>query len=282
MKVTRNPVVAIVALAAVLGFAVPTASADDKSLLPAQQFRTQKASDLIGKPVENPRGERLGDVQDLAIDGERGRVAYAVLSFGGFLGVGEKWFAIPTEALTLSADGKHLVLAIDTDRLKKASGFDKDRWPRLGDQTWGMRIHEFYGLQPYWVSEGDGSTPMDLHIQKASEIIGRPVQNAQGEKLGTIQDMVIDPDRYRVAYVVLTFGGFLGLGDKLFALPADILQMPDTGGFAVLTVDKDRMKAASGFDKNNWPDLADPTVASGIYEFYGRRPYWTDDPRGGK
>jgi len=269
------------ALVGMIGFAGPTASAGDKSPSRAA-FRIQKASELIGKPVENPRGERLGEVQDLAIDAERSRVAYVVLSFGGFLGLGEKWFAIPTGALTLSEDNKHFVLAVEKDRLKTAAGFEKDRWPSMGDSTWGIGIHDFYGVKPYWLSAGEGSTPTDLRIQKASEIMGRSVQNDRGEKLGEIKDLVIDPDRYHVAYAVLTFGGFLGMGDKLFAIPAGVLQLPGTGGYAVLTVDKDRLKGATGFDKSNWPNLADPTMASGIYEFYGQRPYWTEDLRGGQ
>ena len=244
-----------------------------------QSFRIQKASDLMGKSVQNAHGERLGEVQDLAIDAERGRVVYAVLSFGGFLGMGEKWFAIPSGALTLPDDCRHFVLAVEKDRLKNAPGFDKDRWPSMGDSTWGLGIHEFYGSPPYWVSEGDGSTPTDLRIQKASEIIGRPVQNDRAEKLGEIKDLVIDPDRHRVAYVVLTFGGFPGMGDKLFAIPAGVLQMPGTEGYAVLKVDKDHLKSATGFEENHWPNLADLTLASGIYEFYGQRPYWMEGTR---
>lgn len=264
-----------------MGFAAQVTSAEDKS--PARPpFRIQKASDLIGKPVVNPSAERLGEVQDLAIDGERGRVAYAVLSFGGFMGMGEKWFAIPTGAMTLPEECKHFVLAVEKDRLKNATGFEKDHWPKMEDTTWGMGIHEFYGQKPYWMSEGEGSTPTNLVIQKASEIIGRTVQNDRGEKLGEIKDLVIDPDRNRIAYVVLTFGGFLGMGDKLFAIPAGVLQMPGTGGYAVLTVDKDHLKTATGFDKGNWPNLADPTIATKTYEFYGQRPYWIEDARGGK
>lgn len=281
LKIQWIPTLAIGALIGVLRFDGQTASADDRS--PTRPpFRIQKASDLIGKPVENPRGERLGEVQDLAIDGERGRIAYAVLSFGGFLGMGEKWFAIPTGALTLPEHAKHFVLATEKDRLKTAPGFDKDRWPTLGDSTWGMGIHEFYGQRPYWLTEGEGSTPANLRIQKATEIIGRSVHNDRGEALGEIKDLVIDPDRYRVAYVVVTFGGFLGMGDKLFAVPAGVLQMPGADGHAVLTVEKDRLKNATGFDQNKWPNLADPTFASGIYEFYGQRPYWTEDLRGGQ
>jgi len=281
LKVKKITFLSVGALIGVLGLVGHAAFAGDKSAA-QQSFRIQKASDLIGKNVVNPRGERLGEVQDLAIDGERGRVAYVVLSFGGFLGMGEKWFAVPTGALTLPEDCKHFVLAVEKDRLKNATGFDKERWPKMEDATWGVGIHEFYGLQPYWVSEGEGSTPTDMRIQKATEIIGRPVQNDRGEKLGEIKDLVIDPDHARIAYAVLSFGGFLGLGDKLFAIPAGILQMPGTGGYAVLTVDKEQLKKATGFDQGNWPNLADTTVATGIHEFYGQKPYWTEDLRGGK
>lgn len=245
-------------------------------------LRMQKASDLIGKSVQNPQGEDLGEVQDLAIDAERGRVAYVVLSFGGFLNMGEKWFAIPTGALTLPDDCKNFVLAVDQNRLKNAPGFEKDKWPSMGNAAWAMKSHEFYGQRPYWMDGGDEATPENLRIQKASEILGREVQNDRGEKLGEIKDLVIDPDRYRVSYAVLTFGGFLGMGDKLFAMPAGVLQMPGTGGYAVLTVETEQLKKAKGFDKDNWPNLSDAKVASGIYEFYGQRPYWKEDLRGGR
>lgn len=247
-----------------------------------QSFRIQKASDLIGKPVQNAYGEQLGEVQDLAIDAERGRVVYGVLSFGGFLGLGDKWFAIPIGALILPDHAKFFVLQVEKDRLTKAPGFAKDSWPILGDDTWGTGIHEFYGHRPFWLDEGSGSLPANLRIQKASEIIGRSVQNDRGDKLGEIKDLVIDPDRNRVAYAVLTFGGFMGLGDKLFAIPSGVLQLPGTGGYAVLTVDKDRLKEATGFDQSQWPNLADPTLAAGVYEFYGLRPYWMEDLRGGR
>lgn len=245
-------------------------------------FRIQKASDLIGKSVENNRGEKLGEVQDLAIDPDRnGRVVYAVLSFGGFLGMGDKWFAIPMGALTLPDHARHFVLAVEKDRLKTAAGFDKERWPKMADTTWATGIHEFYGQRPYWVEDGESSaSAVPLRIEKASDLMGRTVQNDRAEKLGKIEDLVIDPDQGRIVYGVLSFGGFLGVGDKLFAIPASSLQIPGTGAVVVLKVDKDQLKNATGFDKDHWPNLADPQFLTSTYEFYGQRPY--DTRRNGK
>lgn len=240
----------------------------------ATYLRLQKATDLIGKSVENNRGEKLGEVQDLAIDPDRGgQVVYAVLSFGGFLGMGEKWFAIPMAAMSLPDHARHFVLAVEKDRLKNAAGFEKDRWPKMADTTWGTGIHEFYGLKPYWLDGGARPSGAELRIQKASEMIGRSVQNDRGEKIGDIKDLMIDVDRNRIVYGVLSFGGFMGVGDKLFAIPTGALQMPGTASYVLLSIDKEQLKNAKGFDKNRWPDMADPTFVKTTYEFYGQRPY---------
>lgn len=77
-------------------------------------------------------------------------MAYAVLSFGGFLGVGDKLFAVPWHALELDPDNKCFVLDVEKDRLKNAPGFDKDHWPSMADERWATDLHAHYGSRPYW------------------------------------------------------------------------------------------------------------------------------------
>jgi sporulation protein YlmC with PRC-barrel domain len=108
------------------------------------------ATTLIGDSVVNPAGESLGKIEDLMLDLEKGRVAYAVLSFGGILGMGEKLFAIPFEALKLDARREHFTLDVAKDKLKNAPGFDKNNPPKAADRTWGAEVYKFYGYQPYW------------------------------------------------------------------------------------------------------------------------------------
>ena len=99
------------------------------------------AETLTGDPVVDTQGQELGHVTDIMVDVRRGRVAYAVLSSGGFLGIGDKLFAIPWGALTLDADRKCFVLDVDKGRLEAAPGFDKDHWPSMGDEQWAAEVH---------------------------------------------------------------------------------------------------------------------------------------------
>jgi sporulation protein YlmC with PRC-barrel domain len=108
------------------------------------------ASTLAGDQVQNSAGEDLGKVDEIMIDIPAGKIAYAVLSFGGFLGMGNKLFAVPWRALRLDEDKKHFILDVDKKKLENAPGFDKDNWPDMADTSWGTRIFSYYGAAPYW------------------------------------------------------------------------------------------------------------------------------------
>ncbi len=108
------------------------------------------SSSLTGDTVVDAAGEKLGTIDDLMIDTDRGSVAYAVLSVGGLFGMGDKLFAIPWSALRVDTNEKQLVLNINKDKLENAPGFDKDNWPDFADQSWGSKVHSHYGTKPSW------------------------------------------------------------------------------------------------------------------------------------
>ncbi len=104
------------------------------------------AHTLHGNDVVNRRGESLGDIKEIMLDMHSGQVAYGVLSFGGFMGMGEKLFAVPWAALKLDPVRKCFVLDVEKDRLAQATGFDKDHWPDIGPMPAGPRAStSFYG-----------------------------------------------------------------------------------------------------------------------------------------
>jgi sporulation protein YlmC with PRC-barrel domain len=115
--------------------------------------RVLSASSLAGDSVKNAAGEDLGNIDEIMIDIPSGRVAYAVLSFGGVLGIGSKLFALPWEVLTVDEDRRCFILNVDKPTLERAPGFDKDHWPDMAERTWGAQIYSYYGRTPYWELE---------------------------------------------------------------------------------------------------------------------------------
>lgn len=107
------------------------------------------ADTLIGNDVYNSQGEDLGDIKEIMLDMRSGRVNYAVLSFGGFLGIADKLFAVPWTALKLDTENKRFVLDVSKDQRESAPGFDQDQWPDMADPTWENKIHSYYGTKPY-------------------------------------------------------------------------------------------------------------------------------------
>jgi sporulation protein YlmC with PRC-barrel domain len=136
--------------------------------------RIMSASSLSSDSVRNQMGEDIGSIKEIMIDVPSGQVAYAVLSFGGFLGIGQKLFAIPWGALTLDEDRKCFMLDVDKRTLEEALGFDKDHWPDMAEPTWGRDVHHYYGREPYWEqSPGDSYSMTGANREGAKEEAGR-------------------------------------------------------------------------------------------------------------
>jgi sporulation protein YlmC with PRC-barrel domain len=123
----------------------------DLSSPTSEKHGVVSASTIIGQDVTNRQNENLGEIKELMFDAKSGRMAYAVLTFGGFLGMGNKLFALPWASLQFSDAGDTLILDVDKEKLKAAPGFDQDaEWPDFADRKWGSSIHTYYGQAPYW------------------------------------------------------------------------------------------------------------------------------------
>jgi sporulation protein YlmC with PRC-barrel domain len=182
-------------LLATVAFAAPAEKGDVKA--GANIYRSSK---LVGADVENPQGENLGDIEDIVIDPATGRVAYAVMSFGGFLGIGEKFFAIPWAAFTPKAGEKEqFVLNVDKERLRNAPGFDKNNWPDMANRQWGEQVHTYYSIPPYWEQTAAGRSASTVaatvqNVDRSSKLIQLKTVNnelvelqAPAELLSTLQ-----------------------------------------------------------------------------------------------
>lgn len=252
----------------------------------AMARRWQKVTDLKGKKITNAAGEHLGQIEEIVTDAHTGRVLYGVLSVGGFLGMGDKLFAIPWRSLRLTDDAKGFTLNVDKDRLKNAPGFAKDRWPDLANEKFATTTYQYYDEKPYWHSRaGDVQLAADSSgetresyqdrwnrrttaWQKCGDLCGKEVRTAQTDDVGKLDDMVVDPDSGRVLYGVLSYRG------KLFAIPWSVLTLNSNAEQLVLNADEKQLSDRFSFSKDNWPNLVDQGWATELHAHYNVEPYW--------
>ena len=108
------------------------------------------SSSLTNDNVYDREGTKIGALKEIMLDADTGRIAYGVLSFGGFLGFGDKLFALPWSSITVDTANKRIIADVSEKQLEKAEGFDKDHWPNFADNHFRDRIYTHWDAKPYW------------------------------------------------------------------------------------------------------------------------------------
>lgn len=121
----------------------------DQEVLKRDETQSLISADKVeGTDIYNPQGKHLGEVESIMIDKLSGKVAYAVIVFGGFLGLGEQRRALPWSVFTYNPELGGYVLKADDDVLKNIPEIPSS--DNLGDPEWGTKIHAHFGVPPYW------------------------------------------------------------------------------------------------------------------------------------
>jgi sporulation protein YlmC with PRC-barrel domain len=251
----------------------------------AQSTPTTKASDrahvfsdLKRATVKDSQGQYVGTITDLVINPD-GRISFAVFSPFGMVEMNQRLVAIPFEAL--SFDDKYLVLHITSDELVNAPRFS---WSYLNARNWSQDANRYFGIQPSWeegtLCEKPAVGAHQISMTKgwnrpfgAGEIVGTQLKNPQEEVLGKIDDLVFD-DEGRISFAILGYGGFLGIGQNLVAVPITSLSYVEGPRHFVINTRKEDIESAPIFSKKA---LDDPDWANGFYRYFGQQPYWTED-----
>ncbi|MCD6050153.1 MAG: antigen, partial [Verrucomicrobia bacterium] len=266
-----------------------------------------KASDLIGMTVKNYQDDKLGKVEELAVDVESGRVVQVILSVGGIAGIGDRQIAVPPSALHHDVAQKVVHLDSTKDRLKAAPKFEMSKWNEYSATNHLRTVYGYYGEEPALtfiendraerneapdtisVRRPDGTwenrterqartmipSSRLAQVQKASKVIGMSVKNKQDEKLGDVNNLLVDLTSGRIVAVVVSSGGFIGLGDDLSAVPSSALSYNADRNALQLDATKDMLSRAPHFKSNQWPDFSEPTYAHSVYRAYNVEPYFT-------
>ena len=305
-----------------------------------------KASDIIGMTVDNYQNEKLGKVEDLAVDVESGRIVQVILSRGGFLGMGNTLTAVPPGVLQQDFGQKVLHLDASKEKLAAAPKFDTTKWNDDAQSNRVTEVYGYYGQHPYFARDGYETTKTDAafanslprnmdgtintisgrpaetahnvevvrnveeqnnnvstrnpdgtwtrtyysnghgannscsrlgYVQKASKLMGTSVKNFQDEKIGKVDNFIVDLSAGRIVAVIISSGGYLGMGDELSAVPPTTLRFNTQHDRLQLDASKEMLASSPHFKANQWPDFSQPGYAGGVYHAYKVEPYFNTE-----
>lgn len=181
-------------------------SQPQQSQQPPQQQSGQSASQMsadqfIGSKLVDSQGEQLGEIKDVVLDVQGGKIHAVAFEMGGVAGVGAKKFAFPANEIKPGKNKGEFMINAEKQKLENAEGFAKGQWPMLGEEYWGRQEQASAGG-----TKGPGA--QNSNLVKASEMMGKEVSDKSGQQIGEIKDLTLDLTKSQVSnYVVTVKGG---------------------------------------------------------------------------
>jgi sporulation protein YlmC with PRC-barrel domain len=221
----------------------------------------RRVSQMIGQPVRNAQGERLGTIYDVVLTPDLNQISYVALSRGGIFGIGRDLHAIPWDSMKLGASGT-FIAPISKDELNQWRGFRSSAWPADASGSWVS------GTARPAVERQTVAERRSVQDRRVSRIKGINVKTADGRNAGDLRDLVVATDTGRVLYSIVSHGGLLGIGARESAVPRAAIDLQPDLHVARLNVGKDVLRENS-FAPGRFPDLGDPGYARSIDRAYG-------------
>lgn len=217
----------------------------------------ESAKKLIGREIQLTQGDKAGELKDLVVDLESGRVLYGILADNKI---------IPAASFKSSTEAR-LVIHADQDKLGSAPRFTRDHETKLGDTAFVKESYQHFGHNLNW----PGASFNNAH--RASDLVGMKVKDSSDQSIGDINDLAIDLAAQRVTFVIFGAGGILGVAEKQYVIPPNAFTLASDNKSLVAGIDKARLSSAPQFQ--NWGQLSDNSFSLRAYQHYGKQPYWS-------
>lgn len=223
------------------------------------------ANDLLGYNVNVLEEEGWGEVEDVIFNLSNGQIQYAVVSSAGFFDLNEEMVAVPYEALNLNPESAELSFNVDLISIEEAPTFTPETWPDISVPDWDVDWANYWNNVDINVTDLDVEeetvSPISQIAVRAERMLDLDVVNADGEQWGEVDDLAIGRDTNQVRYLIMSFGGFLDIGDETTVIPIDRVAYAPGENSVTLNVDQSVVENAPRFEQVNWTD-ADTLVWS--------------------
>jgi len=242
--------------------------------------KLDRADKIIGREVVDAQGQKLGSAKDLAIDLQNGRIVEVIVGTGGLLGLNERYVAVTPDQFSCDPQKKVLDLNVDKTKLAQAPAFKLADWNANTSQANLGEVYSYYGSQPWFAADGQAAqnnARAQAHlgqIQRADKFIGTTVRNMQNERLGRVDDLIVDLRSGRIAEVVIASGGFLGVRDEYSSVPPQSFRQGAEADTVMLDTTKEALANAPHFMSSQWDNAETPEYVTTVYQSYNVTPYF--------
>jgi sporulation protein YlmC with PRC-barrel domain len=233
--------------------------------------QTALANQVFGHQVISSDGQAVGNLNNLVIDLESGRILYGVIGTSqGRVGVAPQVFTSTVPA------NNTLRINATKQQIDGAPKFDPvDQPGQWGQASYVSQVYSYFGQSPWWQGSTAANVGTFHNVHKASQLVGMKVENVSNQDMGTVKNVAVDLPDGRVVYVVLAPAASLSLSDNLYPLPPQALTLSSDQKTLVSDISKDKLAGAPHFASNSWPNLSDGALAAQVYQFYGKQPWFT-------
>lgn len=241
-----------VTAAAQIQYGTPPVRSDGIVLVQTQSampYRGVRASQMIGMSVRNRAGQNIGQIDDMVVDMNSGDVRYAMLRFDPGITRAEKLFAVPTQQLRIAPDRNDVIFDMDVDRLERAS---------IDRSAWNDRVVAAPGFTDRFDRAWGITQPSrDAMAHRVSDLIGKDVNNLDGNEVGEVEDLVINMATSQVHYAVVDFDSGAASPVTDYAVPLRMLSLSRDGDDLVLNADQAAVQRLMAFPQERWANLND-------------------------
>ena len=256
----------------------------------------RRANQIIGQELKDSHDESIGKVRDLALDLQNGRVAAVIVATGGMIGMNEHLVAVPPETFICDRTTQALRFKGEQEQLKNAPEFRPSEWKNFTDQASLRQAYQRFGVETYFAPElpksipdllnqrgqasqyysfnGQNALPRLGYVSRAETLLGLMAKNQQEEKLGTVNNLVLDLEAGRIVEVILAEGGFLGMQRELSAVPPQAFHWNADNSSLTLNTTREAFQAAPHFKSAQWGYAYEPDSILAIYRNYKVMPYF--------
>jgi sporulation protein YlmC with PRC-barrel domain len=252
------------------------------------------AQDIAGRMLRDPQGREAGRIQSVIVDLDRGNAVYALIGSAGALNISESHVAVPFSALHLSHDEDVMNVSVSLDRIAAGPRFDPTHLDELGEPGRVGQIYGHYGIPTpsgyVLPPSGERAFHPDRFVlvrpgetvrlgptwSLAQDVRGGAVRAANGDTIGEIDRIMIDPSTGRIAYLLLSRGGFLGIGEEWVPIPAQAITWSDQDRAFTLKGGAAQPERIAGLQHDEVPAQVQRNQLQALYERYGVIPYWQE------